>query len=279
MSQDKRRRTRVQGGWAVTEKAKRSDADKTKVPPAPAWLAKTVDVPQQTTRQKFVYEETTEELEHVEKERLLDKAGVYDLSLGPSGVSRVKLFPNFLEKAECDAMFETLYDNLPWRQKSDVINGVKYLQPRMTLWLGPLPYSYSGVTHEANNDWPPVIQRLKDHLEESTGLCFNSVLANLYHNGHDHLPWHSDNEKGMGQNPTIASVSLGDSRMFELRKKPPVEQPDDFSNTPRVKIPLDAGTLLIMEGTIQDDWQHRVPKEYHDRGPRINLTFRVIHRE
>jgi len=60
MSQDKRRRTRVQGGWAVTEKAKRSDADKPKVPPAPAWLAKTVDVPQQTTRQKFVYEETTE---------------------------------------------------------------------------------------------------------------------------------------------------------------------------------------------------------------------------
>ena len=60
MNQDKRRRARVQGGWAATEKPVRSDANKPKVPPAPAWLAKTVDVPMQTTAQKFVYEEPAE---------------------------------------------------------------------------------------------------------------------------------------------------------------------------------------------------------------------------
>ncbi|KAI0224822.1 alpha-ketoglutarate-dependent dioxygenase alkB-like protein 3 [Lamellibrachia satsuma] len=279
MNQDKRRRARVQGGWAATEKPVRSDANKPKVPPAPAWLAKTVDVPMQTTAQKFVYEEPAEEVAQVEKERLIDKAGVYDLSLKPSGVSRLKLFPNFLDKAESEEMFKTLLDDLPWRQTSIFQNGVKYLQPRMTLWFGPLPYSYSGLTHEANNDWPPVLERLKKHLEESTGLCFNSVLANLYRNGHDHVTWHTDNETGMGLTPSIASISLGDTRMFELRKEPPADRPDDFSNMPRVKVPLDAGTLLIMEGSLQDDWQHRVPKEYHDRGPRINLTFRVIHPE
>ena len=66
-----------------------------------------------------------------------------------------------------------------------------------------------------------MLKKVKCRLEENTGLTFNSMLANLYRDGHDSVDWHSDNEPALGPNPTIASVSFGDIRNFELRKKPP----------------------------------------------------------
>ncbi|CAG2235031.1 ALKBH3 [Mytilus edulis] len=86
---------------------------------------------------------------------------------------------------------------------------------------------------------------------------------------------HSDDERSLGPEPTIASLSFGDSRNFELRKKPSTGS-DDYTYMQHAKIPLTHGSLLIMEGATQADWQHRIPREYHDRGPRINLTYRVI---
>ena len=67
----------------------------------------------------------------------------------------------------------------------------------------------------------PALRIVKTRLEENTGLQFNSVLANLYRDGHDSVAWHSDNEGSLGDNPTIASISLGDMRMFEMRQNPP----------------------------------------------------------
>jgi alpha-ketoglutarate-dependent dioxygenase alkB family protein 3 len=118
---------------------------------------------------------------------------------------------------------------------------------------------------------------LKERIELNTGLQLNSLLANLYRDGHDHVSWHCDDEPALGDQPIIASLSFGDTRNFELRKKSTLLENDgNVVYTEYVKVPLDAGTLLIMEGAIQNDWQHRVPREYHDRGPRVNLTFRVI---
>ena len=74
---------------------------------------------------------------------------------------------------------------------------------------------------KASLQWTPTLGRIKSHLEEVTGLQFNSVLANLYRDGHDHVPWHSDDERSLGPEPTIASLSFGDTRNFQLRKKPP----------------------------------------------------------
>ena len=75
---------------------------------------------------------------------------MYDLSLEPSGVSRIRLFPGFIGSEECEQVYEDLFSELPWRQRSDVKNGETYLQPRFTAWFGDHPYSYSGVRHEAN---------------------------------------------------------------------------------------------------------------------------------
>ncbi|XP_070190286.1 alpha-ketoglutarate-dependent dioxygenase alkB homolog 3-like isoform X2 [Littorina saxatilis] len=148
--------------------------------------------------------------------------------------------------------------------------------PRLTAWFGEQPYTYSGVTHDAQLEWPSEIQELRNRLDEIIGIRFNSLLCNCYRDGHDSIDWHSDDEASLGTNPTIASLSFGDTRVFEMRKKPPPGHPVDYTFSQRVRVPLVSGSLLIMEGATQADWQHKVPKEYHDRGPRINLTFRVI---
>lgn len=78
---------------------------------------------------------------------------------------------------------------------------------------------------------------------------------------------HADDEKELGLNPVIASLSLGDERLFKLRHKKRKETLD---------IILDHGDLLVMAGALQHYWMHSVPKTRNFKKPRINLTFRKI---
>ncbi|WAR07022.1 ALKB3-like protein [Mya arenaria] len=271
----KQRKSRVQGGWSVPNKV-RSDKDKIKPPAVPCWVGKNIDQ-HKVEEKKFIYEEVSEGFHQKPAVKVISKPGVYDISTEPGGNSRLRLFPLFIEPKVADEIYETLFHELPWRQQSDIRrDGEKYLQPRLTTWYGDQPYSYSGVTHPARTDWHPTLLRIKELIADCTGLSFNSMLANLYRDGHDSLAWHSDDEKSLGPQPTIASVSFGDTRTFQLRKKPPPEKAGDYELMQHVDVPLTHGSLLVMEGATQDDWQHRIPREYHDRSGRINLTFRVI---
>lgn len=157
--------------------------------------------------------------------------------------------------------------------------GEAYDEPRLTCWYGELPYTYARSTMAANTQWHPLLLTLREAVEQASGCSFNSLLCNLYRDGHDSIGWHSDDEASLGNKPTIASLSLGDTRVFSLRKQPPPEENGDFTYVERIRVPLGHGTLLLMDGATQDDWQHQVAKEYHDRGPRINLTFRNIYSE
>ena len=111
--------------------------------------------------------------------------------------------------------------------------------------------------------------RLKDRVEEKVNLNFNSVLANLYRNGQDYVSWHSDDEKELGKNPTIASVSFGATRRFLLRHR-------SNKNLETVDLSLGHGSLLIMKGSTQHYWKHQVPKTAKVKTERINLTLRVV---
>uniref|UniRef100_A0A8D2KBY5 Alpha-ketoglutarate-dependent dioxygenase alkB homolog 3 n=1 Tax=Urocitellus parryii TaxID=9999 RepID=A0A8D2KBY5_UROPR len=210
-------------------------------------------------------------------ENLSSKEGVYEISLAPTGVSRVCLYPGFLDLKEADWMLEQLCRDVPWKQRMGIREDITYPQPRLTAWYGELPYTYSRITMEPNPHWPPVLSTLKNRIEGNTGHTFNSLLCNLYRNEKDSVDWHSDDEPSLGRCPVIASLSFGATRTFEMRKKPPPEENGDYTYVERVKIPLDHGTLLIMEGATQADWQHRVPKEYHSRELRVNLTFRTVY--
>ncbi|KAF7702018.1 alpha-ketoglutarate-dependent dioxygenase alkB homolog 3 isoform X2 [Silurus meridionalis] len=267
---DKRQRARVQGSWAK---------------PLPKPVSSTAHLQQTSGTWKagpVTYEFTppSNPVRVIPVEKVIEEAGVYEISQGPTGVSRLRLLPGFLPLNQADWMFSKLLAELPWSQKTNYgMMGEAYEEPRLTCWYGVLPYTYSGSMMQANPQWHPILLNLRQTIEQEISQTFNSLLCNLYRNGKDSIAWHSDNEASLGPHPTIVSLSFGDTRVFSLRKKPPSEENGDYTYTERLKIPLSHGTLLIMEGCTQDDWQHQVAKEYHDRGPRINLTFRKIYPE
>lgn len=161
--------------------------------------------------------------------------------------------------------------NIKWKHDIIKMYGKIVPLPRLTSWYGDSgkSYTYSGIESHPN-EWNKGLLYIKEKVEEVSGIKFNSVLLNWYRDGEDYLNWHADDEKELGENPTIASVNFGEKRDFLIRKN------DDHSK--KISIPLSHGTLLIMRGKLQNFWQHSVPKRKAVKGSRFNLTFRQIGR-
>ena len=172
--------------------------------------------------------------------------------------------PGFLTEPEADALFTTLRDGLPWTQKQITMYGKTTDVPRLICWVGHVDYTFSGFNN-AGQPWTPELEALRLRLEIAAGATFNSCLANLYRDGQDTVGWHSDDEVGLGQTPTIASLSLGAGRTFKMRHEATREVVD---------FELGHGDLVVMRDESQADLRHSVPRRARVNEPRINLTFR-----
>jgi alkylated DNA repair dioxygenase AlkB len=182
----------------------------------------------------------------------------------------VIVYPAFFSKSQSDEYFTRLLANINWQQDRIKFYGKEMPIPRLTAWYGETdkPYTYSGIPMSPH-PWTPDLLSIKQAIEQVAGVNFSSVLLNLYRDGRDSVSWHSDDEKELGQNPTIASISFGDTRVFQFKHK--------FDKAiPKVDVPLTHGSLVIMQGTTQHNWQHQIPKTAKELKERINLTFRVI---
>lgn len=178
------------------------------------------------------------------------------------------LIKQFYSLQESDLLFAALETGLDWQEEDIFIFGKWVKVPRLMCWYGDPDayYHYSGVDHQPM-PWTPELQLVRAKVEQHCRCAFNSVLANLYRDGKDSMGCHADNEKELGLNPVIASLSLGDERLFKLRHKKRKETLD---------IILGHGDLLVMAGALQRHWMHSVPKTRNFKKPRINLTFRKI---
>lgn len=176
--------------------------------------------------------------------------------------------PSFFPSVEADQLFQKFYDSLAWQQERLFIYGRWVNVPRLMAWYGDADahYRYSGVDHQPI-PWNPSLRSLCVHMEETCGQGFNSVLANLYRDGNDSMGCHADDEKELGSNPTIASLSLGETRLLRFKHR---------STGDKLDLDLKHGDLLIMAGELQQHWLHEVPKTRKRKLPRINLTFRQI---
>lgn len=179
-------------------------------------------------------------------------------------------YPGFFRREQSDYFYQKLQYSLHWRQDKIKLFGKEMLQPRLTSFYGEKgkSYTYSGLEMEPQA-FPAELIQIKEKCEEYAGTDFNACLANLYRNGNDSMGWHADDEKELGAQPVIASVSFGAERLFHLKHK--------TDNTARYKIRLQHGSLLIMKGTTQQFWKHQLPKTKKRVDPRINLTFRKIY--
>ena len=178
-------------------------------------------------------------------------------------------YPNFLTPEKANLIYQKLLDETPWKQDSITIYGKSHLQPRLTALYGNegKPYSYSNIIMQPHA-WNPSLMFLKNEIEEQTQLSFTTVLLNLYRDENDSNGWHSDNEKELGRNPTIASLSLGQDRVFQLKH---IEKKEIKQN-----IILTNGSLLVMKEGSQIYYKHQLPKASSPKRSRINLTFRTI---
>jgi alkylated DNA repair dioxygenase AlkB len=178
------------------------------------------------------------------------------------------LIKQFYRLPESDLLFTQLQAELAWQEEAIFISGRWVKVPRLMCWYGDNDawYRYSGVNHQPM-PWTPTLQTIREKVERQCQCTFNSVLANLYRDGQDSMGCHADDEKELGPNPVIASLSLGDERLFKLHHKKTKDKLD---------IILGHGDLLVMAGTLQHHWMHAVPKTKKLKTPRINLTFRKI---
>jgi len=183
--------------------------------------------------------------------------------------AEVLYYPAFFALEEANILLDTLHRTIPWQQDAIRVFGKTHAQPRLTALFGndAKPYSYSGITMQPH-PWSELLEKIKLRVESVAFTHFTSVLLNLYRDGRDSNGWHADNEKELGVNPIIASLSLGASRVFHLKHN------SDFDAKQRIV--LEHGSLLLMKGVTQHFWKHQIPKTAKPVGARINLTFRVI---
>jgi alkylated DNA repair dioxygenase AlkB len=182
--------------------------------------------------------------------------------------AQVYYAPHFFSAQESDSYFKKLQQSINWQQEEIRMFGKQLPLPRLTAWYGDKGYTYSGL-YNAPQPWLPVLLELKERVEQVSKHTYNSVLLNYYRSGQDSMGWHSDDEKELGPEPCIASLSFGGERAFALRHRYRKE-------LPAVKIALQHGSLLLMQGPTQHFWQHQVPKTARAIAPRINLTFRNV---
>lgn len=178
-------------------------------------------------------------------------------------------FRDVFDEAESELLFQDLQKQVPWKHESVKLFGKEIMQPRLTAWFGDAdkPYTYSGLTLQPGS-WTNTLLRIKEASDRLSGVISTSALLNLYRGGTDYMGWHRDNEKMLGKSPVIASVSFGCPRTFQFR--------DYHSKKNILSIELQPGSVLIMKGESQQQWEHRLPKQRTVAGVRINITFRVI---
>ncbi|MBO9593085.1 MAG: alpha-ketoglutarate-dependent dioxygenase AlkB [Niabella sp.] len=166
------------------------------------------------------------------------------------------------------AYFNRLMETIEWRNDEAVIFGKRIITKRKVAWYGDkdFAYTYSNATKTAL-PWTKELLELKQLSEEKTGEQYNSCLLNLYHTGSEGMAWHCDEERELKKNGAIASLSFGAERKFAFKHKISGERVDCF---------LEHGSLLVMKGTTQTHWLHRLPPTKKVQAPRINLTFRSI---
>ena len=171
-------------------------------------------------------------------------------------------------REDADTYSDSLLQGLKWQHDEAIIFGKHITTKRKVAWYGDytFEYTYSGIRKHAL-PWHPLLQIIKQKVEEISQQTFNSCLCNLYHDGSEGMAWHSDGEKDLKRHGAIASVTFGAERKFGFKHK---------STKETLFLMLEHGSLLIMKDQTQDHWLHRLPPTTKINAPRINLTFRTI---
>jgi alkylated DNA repair dioxygenase AlkB len=183
----------------------------------------------------------------------------------------LQYYPGIFDAIESSAFMAQFVSKVPWQQRIVTMYGRQIITPRLTAWYGTADsvYTFSGTKFDPL-PWTKELLLIKEKVETFACTRFNSVLLNYYRDGNDSVAWHSDDEHELGLNPVIASLSFGQERRFDIRHK--------TDHQKKYSVNLENGSLLLMKGNMQHNWEHRIAKSTKPLKERVNLTFRVIER-
>lgn len=170
--------------------------------------------------------------------------------------------PGLFSKIESDAFLAKFIAETPWKQTTQKLWDKEYLTPRLTCWYGDTERIADTLP------WTEELQAIRERVEPLAGTRFNSVLLNYYRDGNDSVAWHSDKESIMGSQPVIASVSFGQVRGFDIRRK--------SDHAEKYSVRLEHGCFCLMKAGLQETFEHRIAKSAKPMKARINLTFRLV---
>lgn len=181
----------------------------------------------------------------------------------------ISYFPNFFSTEEAHQYYNCILNTTQWQHDDITVCGKTYKQPRLTALFAKndKALKYSNIIMHPKA-FTPTLNAIKLKIESVCSTKFTTCLANLYRDGEDSNGWHADNEKQLGKNPVIASVTLGQPRFFHLKHR--------TNKNLRHKLLLENGSLLVMQSETQHHWLHQIAKTKQKINPRINLTFRVV---
>lgn len=176
-------------------------------------------------------------------------------------------------------LFYNLVTELPWQADVVTLFGKTHVTTRQIVWMGDsdIDYQYSGHIRQTI-PWTDTVFHVKHHVEQQLSelgidVNFNSCLLNYYPSGDDGMGYHADDERELGAQPIIASLSLGATRKFIFKHKT-IRQ----KNKPvKVELYLESGQLIVMHGDTQRFWKHSITKTKTVATGRISLTFRKIY--
>jgi alkylated DNA repair dioxygenase AlkB len=166
--------------------------------------------------------------------------------------------PRFVDAATAAAWFAELREAVHWRAVRRQMYDREVDVPRLVA-------SYR--LDEAADAIPEGIRDAARRVTQAVGEPFNSVGLNRYRDGRDSVAPHNDHLYELRQGFSIALLSLGATRRMTIRAK----------SVPRrvVHVDLEPGSLLVMDYTTQEHYDHGVPKTNEPVGERISLAFRV----
>ena len=177
-------------------------------------------------------------------------------------------YEKFINTVDADRIFSSALNEIPWETSTIKMYGKEVPIPRLQCWIGDpgCEYAYSGKSLQRYDFFEPLIE-IRSLIQNQLGIYFNSVLANLYRDGNDSMGFHADDEPELGNNPVIASLSLGEERPLVFQNKDKTE--NKIFQQPH-------GSLMLMKGATQSAWKHGIRKSKKISEPRINFTFRNI---
>lgn len=177
-------------------------------------------------------------------------------------------YGKIMDASKTKEYLQLLLENIVWKNDEAVIFGKHIITKRKVAWYAnqDFSYTYSNITKQAL-PWTAELLALRELVAEITGVEYNSCLLNLYHDGDEGMAWHSDDEKELAKNSSIASLTFGAERKFAFKHKQSKET---------VSLILESGSLLMMKGKTQTCWLHKLPPTKKVKSPRVNLTFRIM---